>query len=68
MEFKKDKTKSKKAKDEPTGIMTMKFMKTAEQSKKEKLKDDAKMLVDQIENDEDEEEEGGLFKSSSKFG
>jgi len=67
MDFKEKKAKSKKQ-DEPTGIMNMKFMKTAEQSKQEKLKNDAKMLVDQIENsDEDEEEEGGLFNTSSKF-
>lgn len=67
MEFKEKKTKTKK-KDEPTGIMNMKFMKSAEQSKQEKLKNDAQMLVEQIENSEDEdEEEGGLFNTSSKF-
>jgi U3 small nucleolar RNA-associated protein 14 len=46
MEFKKDKVKQKKSKDQPTGIMNMKFMKTAEASKQERLKNDAKMLVE----------------------
>lgn len=76
MEFKTEKTKSKKTKDEPTGIMNMKFMKTAETTKKERLKNDAKMLVEQIENSEEEGGGGGLFnntsskfnKMSSKFG
>ena len=66
MDFKEKKTKTKK-KDEPTGIMNMKFMKTAEKTKQEKLKNDAKMLVDQIENSDQSEEEGGLFNTLSKF-
>jgi len=53
----------------------MKFMRTAETSKKNKLKEQAKMLVDQIEesghSDAESEEEkpkaGGLFNSSAKF-
>ena len=63
MDFKKDKTKSKKQSD-ATGIMSMKFMQTAESNKKERLKSDAKALVDQIENESEEE---GLFNTSNKF-
>ena len=50
MEFGK-KSEKKKDKKEATGIMNMKFMKTAESNKKERLKNEAKMLVDQIEED-----------------
>ena len=67
MDFKEKKSKSTK-KEEPTGIMNMKFMKTAEQAKKERIKSDAKMLVEEIQNsDDDESEQGGLFNTSSKF-
>ena len=53
-------------------------MKTAESAKKSKLKDQAKMLIDQIQNEGSESEndtnenepaqKSGLFNSSSKFG
>jgi hypothetical protein len=49
----------------------MKFMKTAEQNKKERLKNEAKMLVEQIEEDQDvgsDDNDGGLFGGESKFG
>jgi U3 small nucleolar RNA-associated protein 14 len=70
MEFAK-KMESKKAKKEATGIMNMKFMKTADANKKERLKNEAKMLVDQIENDKEvgsDDNDGGLFGGASKFG
>lgn len=38
----------KKAKDEDKGIMGLKFMKRAELNKKEQLKVQAKMLIEQI--------------------
>ena len=44
--------------------MGMKFMQTAESNKKERLKNEAKQLVEEI---EQSEEEGGLFNTSSKF-
>lgn len=51
--------------------MNMKFMKTAEDNKKERLNNEAKSLVEQIQQDKDEGsdgEAGGLFGGSGKFG
>ena len=77
MNFGDKKSKKKEDKNAATGILGMKFMKTAESNKKERLKKEAEMLVEQIEEDEalqkssdDEEQEskkpatGGLFGSS----
>ena len=46
------KKKKKAKKDNATGIMNMKFMKTAEHNKKERIKEQTKMLIEQIEEDE----------------
>lgn len=77
MNFGDKKTKKKEDKNAATGIMGMKFMKTAESNKKERLKKEAEMLVEQIEEDEalqnssdDEDQDskkpvsGGLFGSA----
>ena len=77
MNFGDKKSKKKVDKNPATGILGMKFMKTAESNKKERLKKEAEMLVEQIEEDEalqkssdDEEQEakkpasGGLFGAS----
>ena len=49
---KNNKVKKAKKADDATGIMNMKFMKTAAASKKERTKEQAKMLIEQIQEDE----------------
>jgi hypothetical protein len=53
--------------------MGLKFMQRAEQNKKELLKDQAKMLIEQIREEQeivnsDPEEKGGFLKAGEKFG
>ena len=55
MNFEKKAIKQKKKRqvnEELDGIMNMKFMKNAEASKKDRLKEQAKMLVEQIKEDQ----------------
>jgi len=72
MNFDDNKKQKKSKKDKDTGISSMKFMKQGEANKKEKLKNQAKMLIDQIKEGKSDEESdnatgGGLFGSSNKF-
>lgn len=79
MNFDPNQKEKKNKEKDVTGIMNMKFMKSAEQAKKTKTKEQARMLIDQIQNeavssDEDEapatsnkKQSAGLFNSSSKF-
>lgn len=76
--IKMDFGKKDKKKKQEEGLMNMKFMKTAEGQKRERLKKEAEMLIDQIKDEEQfsgEEEQpskkketGGLFNSLGKFG
>ena len=47
--------------------MNMKFMQNAAKSEKHKLKEQSKMLIQQIEQDEYEPEDTGLFHATNKF-
>ncbi len=53
VDFKHKGKRSNKAKPEEKGIMGLKFMQRAEQNEKERLKEQAKMLIDQIKEEED---------------
>ena len=64
MDFGKKKDKEKK-KEGKGGIMDMKFMKAGEEANKKRMKAEAKMLIDQIQGDQqiDSDSEGKNKKS-----